>query len=110
MAATLDNRAILAAKVLSSAPRRPQGDRPALQIAIQDNGPGFTPEQRQRALEPFFTTKPKGTSLGLAIVRRLLNAALGERLKTALQTNWKPASSLRYANGIKGYYTWAMSK
>jgi hypothetical protein len=38
------------------------------------------------------------------------NAALGERLKGALHTDWKPASSLRYANGIKGYYTWAMSQ
>src|SRR6185312_6507792 len=31
-------------------------DRPAVQISVQDNGPGFNPEQRQRALEPFFTT------------------------------------------------------
>jgi signal transduction histidine kinase len=52
----------------------PLGGRPALQVAVRDNGPGFTPEQRQRALEPFFTTKVKGTGLGLAITRRILEA------------------------------------
>ena len=38
------------------------------------------------------------------------NATLGERLKAALHTNWKPASSRRYANGVKGYYMWATSE
>jgi PAS domain S-box-containing protein len=50
------------------------GGRPALRIAVRDNGPGFSPEQRQRALEPFFTTKAKGTGLGLAIARRNVEA------------------------------------
>jgi PAS domain S-box-containing protein len=44
-------------------------DRPALQISIQDNRPGFPPEQRERVLEPLFTTKAKGT---LAIARRVI--------------------------------------
>ncbi|HEY7426854.1 MAG TPA: response regulator, partial [Gemmataceae bacterium] len=34
--------------------------RPALRIAVRDNGPGLTAEQRQRIFEPFFTTKTKG--------------------------------------------------
>ena len=38
------------------------------------NGPGFTPQQRQQAFEPFRTTKAKGTGLGLAIVKRLVEA------------------------------------
>ena len=52
------------------------GGRPGLRIVMRDNGPGFTPEQRQRAFEPFFTTKPKGegSGLGLAIVKRLVEA------------------------------------
>jgi len=46
----------------------------ALLIAIHDNGPGLSPEQRKRIFEPFFTTKPKGTGLGMAIVQRLVEA------------------------------------
>ncbi len=40
-----------------------------IQIAIADNGPGMTENQRQRLFDPFFTTKPvgKGTGLGLSI-------------------------------------------
>jgi signal transduction histidine kinase len=52
-------------------------DQPAVEISIQDNGPGFTPEQRERAMEPFFTTKAKGTGLGLAIARRVIEAQGG---------------------------------
>jgi hypothetical protein len=50
------------------------GGRPALRVAVRDNGPGLNPEQRQRIFEPFFTTKPKGTGLGMAIARRIVEA------------------------------------
>jgi signal transduction histidine kinase len=52
--------------------------RPALRVAVRDNGPGLTAEQRRRAFEPFFTTKPKGTGLGLAISRRIVEAHGGQ--------------------------------
>ena len=41
-------------------------------IAIRDRGPGISPHIRERMFEPFFTTRPGGTGLGLGIVRRLL--------------------------------------
>jgi signal transduction histidine kinase len=48
--------------------------RPALQVAVRDNGPGLNAEQRQRIFEPFFTTKTKGTGLGMAIASRIVVA------------------------------------
>jgi len=48
--------------------------QPAVRIVVQDNGPGLTPEQRRRIFQPFYTTKPKGTGLGMAIVQRLVEA------------------------------------
>ncbi len=41
-----------------------------VRLSISDTGEGMTPQARERALEPFFTTKPvgKGTGLGLSMV------------------------------------------
>jgi PAS domain S-box-containing protein len=52
--------------------------KPALRVAVRDNGPGLNPEQRQRIFEPFFTTKTKGTGLGMAIAQRILEAHGGQ--------------------------------
>jgi hypothetical protein len=48
--------------------------RPAVQIALGDNGPGLNPEQKQRIFDPFYTTKTKGTGLGMAIAKRIIDA------------------------------------
>ena len=48
--------------------------RPAVEISFLDNGPGLDPEQRARIFEPFYTTKVKGTGLGMAIARRIVDA------------------------------------
>jgi PAS domain S-box-containing protein len=50
------------------------GGAPAIEIVIEDNGPGFTEVGSQRAFEPFYTTKSSGTGLGLAIVRRTVES------------------------------------
>jgi two-component system, NtrC family, sensor kinase len=38
-----------------------------LTIAIQDTGPGLSPDEVARIFEPFYTTKANGTGLGLAV-------------------------------------------
>jgi signal transduction histidine kinase len=52
--------------------------RPAVRVAVRDNGPGFNPEVRRRIFDPFYTTKSKGTGLGMAIARRIVEAHGGE--------------------------------
>lgn len=46
----------------------------AVEIAVEDSGPGIPAAERDRVFEPFFTTKPdgKGTGLGLPIVRNIV--------------------------------------
>jgi PAS domain S-box-containing protein len=46
----------------------------AVRVSVRDNGPGLNPEQRQRIFEPFFTSKTKGTGLGMAIAKRIVEA------------------------------------
>jgi signal transduction histidine kinase len=41
-----------------------------LDIFVEDDGPGISPDARARIFQPFFTTKATGTGLGLAIVAR----------------------------------------
>ncbi|MDZ4820980.1 MAG: ATP-binding protein [Planctomycetota bacterium] len=45
-----------------------------LELEIADSGPGLSEETRQRAFEPFYSTKSHGTGLGLAIVSRITEA------------------------------------
>lgn len=42
-----------------------------LVIEIRDHGPGVPAEDRAHVFEPFFTRKPAGTGLGLAVARRI---------------------------------------
>lgn len=42
-----------------------------IEIKVTDNGPGMSPEVRERVLEPLFTTKNFGTGLGLPAVEQI---------------------------------------
>ena len=47
---------------------------PAIVVDVVDNGPGVAAELSDRIYDPFFTTKVKGTGLGLGIVRKIVDA------------------------------------
>jgi PAS domain S-box-containing protein len=43
-------------------------------VSVQDAGTGFKPEQMKRLFEAFYTTKPQGMGMGLAISRSIIEA------------------------------------
>jgi PAS domain S-box-containing protein len=50
----------------------------ASEIRIQDTGSGIAKEDLGRIFQPFFTKKAKGTGLGLALVRKVIDMHQGE--------------------------------
>ncbi len=52
----------------------PEGDPGALVYEVRDHGDGLPPGDPERLFEPFFTTRARGTGLGLAVARRLTEA------------------------------------
>ena len=52
-------------------------------IAVRDSGPGFEPPHLDRLFDAFYTTKPHGLGLGLAISRRIIEAHGGRLWATA---------------------------
>jgi signal transduction histidine kinase len=52
--------------------------RQGLQIEVQDNGAGFTPEAAQQAPAPFFTTRNIGLGLGLTVSRKIIETHHGK--------------------------------
>lgn len=43
-----------------------------LRVSVTDNGPGLDPAVATRIFRPFFTTKARGTGLGLALVQKII--------------------------------------
>jgi two-component system, NtrC family, sensor histidine kinase HydH len=56
----------------------------ALRVDVADAGRGIPAAHRPSIFQPFFTTKATGTGLGLAVVKRIVQAHRGEvSLETA---------------------------
>jgi signal transduction histidine kinase/CheY-like chemotaxis protein len=98
---------ILVNLVLNARDAMPRGGRLSIATAsndesvvltVADTGDGMDAETRERAFEPFYTTKATGTGLGLAIVHTLVTQAKGrvriesERGRgTRFELSWPPA-------------------
>lgn len=52
----------------------------AIHLCVTDDGPGISEAIRPRLFEPFFTTRPQGTGLGLSVVKAVVAAHDGDVL------------------------------
>lgn len=50
----------------------------SIHLCVTDNGPGVPDDIRAQLFEPFFTTRPQGTGLGLSVVKAVANAHGGD--------------------------------
>jgi signal transduction histidine kinase len=84
----------LAIATRTIAARRPNARLPGhVVVEFQDTGAGMTKEQQHRAFTSLFnTTKPTGTGLGLATVRRIVEAHHG---KLALRSQLNKGTTIR---------------
>ncbi|WP_203362637.1 ATP-binding protein [Bacillus sp. REN10] len=55
-----------------------QDDHPSVHLMIEDSGEGMTTEQINRLGEPYFTTKSKGTGLGMMVSYSIIQSMKGE--------------------------------
>ncbi len=62
-------------------------DANAIEITLQDTGPGFTKDIAQKVFEPFYTTKAHGRGMGLAICRSIIEAHGGQFIINPNTTN-----------------------
>ena len=53
-------------------------DNNELEVQIVDNGPGISQEVSRRIFDAFYTTKPKGMGMGLAVSRTIIEAHYGK--------------------------------
>lgn len=73
-------------------------DAQGVAVTLADSGRGMAPEERERALEPYFTTKKGGSGLGLAIVHKIVRDH-GGSLNIASEPGRGTAVTLHFPGG-----------
>ena len=71
-----------------------------IRVAVRDSGPGFDPTDVGRIFQPFYTTKPDGLGIGLAISRSIIQAHGGE-LTAALNPTGGATFEFRLPSTLK---------
>ncbi|SMC75986.1 two-component system, NtrC family, nitrogen regulation sensor histidine kinase GlnL [Fulvimarina manganoxydans] len=75
-----------------------------LEFTVEDNGPGVPEDIRENIFDPFVTTKPSGSGLGLALVAKIIgdhggviecDSQPGHSIFRILMPAWKEPSELR---------------
>ncbi len=74
-----------------------------VRLRVLDHGPGFSPAILGRAFEPYVTTKAKGTGLGLAVVKKIMDEhggriEIGQRTVEAQTVGAQVSLSFKVAN------------
>ena len=77
-------------KILIKSRHHQKGGSPYIEVVIQDQGHGIKEEYLSDIFKPFFTTKSKGTGLGLANVKRIVEAHEG----------WVEAANIKPSGGF----------
>jgi two-component system sensor histidine kinase PilS (NtrC family) len=67
-----------------------------MELHVQDDGPGITPDVRAHLFEPFYTTSNKGTGLGLYLAREL---CLNNDATLDYEYRFDPAAGAHKASG-----------
>jgi C4-dicarboxylate-specific signal transduction histidine kinase len=60
-------------------------NRDAIIVTVEDSGPGFDPKNLGSIFDAFFTTKPHGIGLGLAICRTIIERHGGQLLRCRME-------------------------
>ena len=75
------NLLLNAVEAMGSVERKPREllistkqDHTGVLVAVHDSGPGIHPEHLERVFKSFYTTKPRGTGMGLSICQSIIDA------------------------------------
>jgi signal transduction histidine kinase len=72
-----------------------QADKRIFQLTISDNGCGILPNVLDKIFVPFFTTKPKGSGIGLSLCKQIINNH-GGSISVSSETNKGTSFTLKF--------------